>query len=292
MEINHSYDNAVKRGFLDGLRPDRSGNSAEQAAHLLAHYFRMCMDGQPHEYNSDHEIEISAIVEKVINASVGYSVLVAIDQVKLMLKGSGPAVPALRTVTLHPQYPGAVETRYMRGADFHGDSDMVINVGQDCVSQIAHNYYEGISSRAGLQNRYIALRYTLPDDFISWASENAIQIGFRTEGGSYLNSSVSAIAYKSGKPHLVASSSHNAMTEWGVIVLADVDSERAAWSPGDFLELYIDLASRSNYYARVGAIKFSYMGSGSSPAVTVDEVINEITKRMKMQSLMYEREAR
>lgn len=184
---------------------------------------------------------------------------------------SVPGVQVQRTVTLHPQYPGAVLTKYLRGTDYSDSNDMVISMGQDVVSHVAHNYYEGIASEPSLQNFYVSLRYTLPDDFVNWASENAIQIGFRTESGTYLNSHVSVFAYKSAKYDLVTSNSNNAMTEWGVIVLPDVYSEKVSWSPGDVLELYIGLASRNDYYARVGGVKFSYIGSGSSPAVTVVE---------------------
>ncbi len=276
MKTTSSYDNAIKGRFLDGLRPDRSGNPAAQAAHLLNHYIRRATDA---DLDSDCTAEIAAIVQETINAAVGYSVVIAIDQVKLMLGESLPTVPALRTVTLHPQYPGAVLTKYLRGANY-GSNDAKISMGQDCVSHVVHNYYEGISSEASLHNFYVSLRYTLPDDFVSWACENAIQIEFMTERGTYLNSHVSAFAYKSGKHVRVASSSHNAMTEWGAIVLADVDSEKAAWSPGDVLELYLDLASRNNYYARVGAIKFSYVGRGNIQIPDIEDILAHIGGRL------------
>lgn len=50
MSKTNDYNNAIGGQYLDGLKPQRHGNLAESAAHLLIHYMRMGMDGKEHPY--------------------------------------------------------------------------------------------------------------------------------------------------------------------------------------------------------------------------------------------------
>ena len=318
-----SYDNAIKGQYLDGLLPARSGNPEEQSAHLLNHYFRMCMDGEHHVYDSDSEAEITKIVELMVNAAISYSAEISTDQVKMMLEEKQHPITGeeeivkndLRfeyaknlleyaknhkitmadlddilkedkprphdtlsqaVVEFHPRYPGAVKTFSLRGAAHSGNNEVDFSVDQDVVSHVAHNYYEVTSSEASLQNCYVALRYTLPDDFVSWADMNAIQIEFRTESATYLNSHVSAYVYYPAASTIAGSvldsNTHNAQTEWSVIIL---DAGATTWKAGDVLELYIDLAARNNYFARAGTVTLNYVKSGISGEAPSDDAIEK-----------------
>ena len=176
--------------------------------------------------------------------------------------GKGGAIPwssiasNARFEEFHPEYPGAVWTTSLRGAAASGNNIAELSTDQDVVSYVARNYYEATSSEASLQDYYVALRYTLPEDFSAWASSNAIQIEYRTESGTYLNSHVDVYIYKSGSSSLVASSENNVSTDWSTIVIDD--SALGSWSSGDIVEIYLKLETRNDYYARAGKIRFNY----------------------------------
>jgi hypothetical protein len=176
--------------------------------------------------------------------------------------GKGGAIPwssiasNTRFVALHPQYPGAIWTTSLRGAAASGNNTVTLSTDQDVVSSVARNYYEGTSSEASLQDYYVALRYTLPEDFSAWALTNAIQVEYRTESATYLNCHVDAYVYKSGTATLVTSSTDNVNTVWSTIAVDD--STLGSWSSGDIVELYLKLETRNNYYARIGKVKFNY----------------------------------
>ena len=176
--------------------------------------------------------------------------------------GKGGAVPwsnigsGSRSKDFHPEYPGAVWTTSLRGAAASGNNDGTKSTGQDVVSYAARNYYEFTSSETSLQDHYIALRFTLPEDFGAWASSNAIQIEYRTGSDPSTNCHVDIYIYKSGTATLVASSENNAGTSWSTIIIDD--SVLGSWSSSDIMEIYLKLETRSNYYARVGRVKFNY----------------------------------
>jgi len=161
-----------------------------------------------------------------------------------------------RRIELHPQFRGAVLTKSLRGASPSGNNTITITNDVDVVSYVGRHYYEGISSQVSLNDYYLALRYTLPIDFGTWATTNAIQIEHRT--GSALSSDchVDIYVYKSGNGTVVATSSNNVNVNWSNIGLSG--SQMGAWSAGDIVEIYIGLESRNSNYARIGKICFNY----------------------------------
>lgn len=176
--------------------------------------------------------------------------------------GKGESIPwssigaGSRSTDLHPEYPGAVWTTSLRGASPSGNNTADLSTGQDVVSYVARNYYEATSSETSLQDYYVALRFTLPENFNAWASSNAIQIEYRTESGTSINCHVDIYIYKSGIASLVVSSENNAGTTWSTIVIDD--SALGSWSSGDIMEIYLKLETRNSYYARVGKVKLNY----------------------------------
>jgi hypothetical protein len=161
-----------------------------------------------------------------------------------------------RSTDLHPEYPGAVWTTSLRGASPSGNNTADCSTGQDVVSDVAHNYYEATSSETSLQDFYVSVRYTLPEDFSGWVSSNAVQIQYRTESGASINCHVDVYVYRSGSAALVASSENNANTAWSTIVIDD--SALGSWAAGDIMEIYLKLETRNSYYARVGKVTLSY----------------------------------
>jgi hypothetical protein len=161
-----------------------------------------------------------------------------------------------RKIELHPQYHGAVLTKSLRGASPSGNNDITINTDVDVVSYVGRHYYEGISSQVSLQDYYLALKFTLPIDFGSWESSNAIQIEYRT--GSSLSSDchIDVYLYKSGNGTVITNSDNNVNVNWTNISIGS--SNLGTWSPNDILEIYLKLESRNNNYARIGKVCFNY----------------------------------
>jgi hypothetical protein len=161
-----------------------------------------------------------------------------------------------RKIELHPQYCGALLTKSLRGASPSGNNIITITNDVDVVSYVGRHYYDGVSAQASLQDYYVAVRFTLPVDFGSWASSNAIQIEHRT--GSALSSDchVDAYVYKSGSGSVVASSVNNVNVNWSTISISG--SALGTWAANDILEMYIKLESRNNNYARIGKMALNY----------------------------------
>lgn len=176
--------------------------------------------------------------------------------------GEGGSVPwsslgsGSRTLTLHPGYSGMVWTTSLRGAAASGDNLLDTSSDQEVVSDVAYNYYEATSSEVTRQDIYVAMCWTLPEDFSSWASDSAIGISYRTESGTYTNCHVDVYVYKSGTGSLVASDTDNTSTSWASITIDD--SALGSWSDGDTLELFFKLETSNNYFSRVGKVTFSY----------------------------------
>jgi hypothetical protein len=162
----------------------------------------------------------------------------------------------MRFKELHPEYPGAVWTTSLRGTSPSGNNAVYYSTGQDVVSYIARNYYEATSSETSLQDYYVALRYTLPEDFSSWSVNNAIQVEYRTESGTSVNCHADLYIYKSGTADLITNSENNTNTDWSSIDIDD--SALGSWASGDIMEIYIKLETRSDYYVRVGKVRFNY----------------------------------
>ncbi len=175
--------------------------------------------------------------------------------------GKGGAIPwgsigsGNHSIDLHPEYPGAVWTTSLRGAAPSGNNTVVRSTDQDVVSYVARNYYEATSAETSLQDYYVAVRLTLPEDFGAWSSP-AVQIEYRTESGISINSHVDIYIYKSGIADLVASSEANSSTTWSTAVIDS--SALGSWSSGDVVEIYLKLETRNDYYTRIGRVRFNY----------------------------------
>jgi len=161
------------------------------------------------------------------------------------------------TIELHAIYNGYVQTNRLRGAAESGSNSIAVSSGNDVVSDIGRNYIEGSSSEATLQDTYIVVNITLPEDFTSWSTSNAIQLQYITESISSTNCHVDIYVYKAGTAEVVASNEDNVSTSWAVVTIDD--SALGSWSPGDILELYIKLNSKSDYYARIAKISLNYV---------------------------------
>jgi hypothetical protein len=161
-----------------------------------------------------------------------------------------------RKIELHPQYCGALLTKSLRGASPSGNNTITINTDVEVVSYIGRHYYEGISSQPSLQDYYVAVRWTLPIDFGSWASSNAIQIEYKTVSALSNDCHVDAYIYKSGNGSIVTSSENNVNVNWSSMSISG--ASLGSWSAGDIVEIYLKLESRNNNTVKIGKISFNY----------------------------------
>lgn len=175
--------------------------------------------------------------------------------------GKGGALPwssidsGSRKIQLHAEYAGAVWTDSLRGAAASGNNIGTKSISCEVVSDATKIFYEFTSAETELQDYYVCLLVTLPDWFGSWASENALQIEFRTESNISINCHVDVYIYKSGSADQVASSESNANVDWSTITIDD--SNLGSWAAGDIIEIYLKLETRNDYYARIGKITFN-----------------------------------
>ncbi len=161
-----------------------------------------------------------------------------------------------RKIELHPQYPGGLLTKSLRGASASGNNDITINTDVDVISFVGRHYYEGVSSQTSLQDYYVALRHTLPIDFDTWATTNAIQIEYKTESVLSTDCHLDCYICKSGNSSIIASSENCVNINWSNISING--SSLGTWSTGDILEIYLKLESRNNNYARIGKMTLNY----------------------------------
>ena len=122
-----------------------------------------------------------------------------------------------RRLEIHPQYPGAVLTKSLRGASPSGNNNITILNDVDTVSYVGRHYYEGNCSQVSLQDYYIALRFTLPTDFSAWATNNAIQIEYKTGSSLAADCHVDIYIYKSGNGTIYYNLSNNVNINWSNI---------------------------------------------------------------------------
>jgi len=162
-----------------------------------------------------------------------------------------------RVIEMYPSYPGGVWTPSLHGGPPSGSNNLIRNTGQDVVSNIARNYYEVISSEATIQDYYIGLRFAIPENFGVWATNNAIQVEYRTANESSANCGVDLVIYKSGNSNIITSSANNVSLNWSNINIPN--SALGSWVPGDIVELYLKLKTRNNYYTRIGKIRFNFI---------------------------------
>lgn len=177
--------------------------------------------------------------------------------------GQGGFVPfsslgadGVRSVVLEPDYDGAFSTYKLRGAAASGANTITLTTDIDVVSNIGRNYYQGISAEATLQDVYVCIRFTLPINFGTWASDNAIKVDFCTGSATVADNHVDIYVYKSESGSLVASSVDKASVNWAEAVIDN--SDLGTWAANNILEIYLKLESKDSNFARVGKITFNY----------------------------------
>jgi hypothetical protein len=161
-----------------------------------------------------------------------------------------------RLIHLHPQYAGGVQTTQLRGTSASGNNTITITNVVDVVSYLGRHCYNGVSAQATLQDTYIAVRFTLPKDFLAWASANAIQIEYKTDSVLSADCHADVYIFKSGISGVISSSENQVNVSWSSVNVAG--SSLGSWSAGDIIEIYIKFESRNSNNVKIGRIALSY----------------------------------
>ena len=122
------------------------------------------------------------------------------------------------------------------------------------------NYYDWSSSSGSLQGYSIIVRYTLPPDFTSWATSDAIKINLCTEAASSTNSNLDIDVYLDGASSADATSSNNYSASAGVWQTVSIDdSVLGEWNAaGESGVIVLHVQSANDTYVRVGDVELNY----------------------------------
>jgi hypothetical protein len=157
------------------------------------------------------------------------------------------------TEVLSAEYAGAV-----MAADGSSNTGSMTSDAEGSTSN-SMNYYEWNSSETGLQDYDVRLRYTIPSDFDSWAT-NAFTLNFATEANSSTNNKVDIYVYLESSGTIDDSSTGQYSSSAGVwtttnIQGADLGDCNAA---GETCLLLIRMYSANDSYTRIGDIDVNY----------------------------------
>lgn len=172
---------------------------------------------------------------------------------------AGNARPT-KTITLSPEYPGAVLTPFYGGGTDASISGTMISDAETTPSNNIRTYYDWERNASGQHFYTVAVRVTLPKDFSAWTTSNAVVINYQTQSATSTNSSVDARIYLEGNGTVDASSTGLASTSWTTTSFnsSTLDLWNAA---GETAVIYLRLGSQGGNYARVGDIVLNYLAS-------------------------------
>jgi hypothetical protein len=158
-----------------------------------------------------------------------------------------------KTITLSAEYPGAILSS--DGSDNIGS----MTSDSESYTKSSMNYYEWNSSETSLQDYDVRVRFTLPDDFLSWGT-NAMVFNYVTEAAAATNNKFSIYLFgetsAAADAYIVDEYSNTAATwETGTIPNTDMDH---CTEPGDTCVILLRMYSANDSYTRVGDIDITY----------------------------------
>ncbi|PJC47655.1 MAG: hypothetical protein CO035_05950, partial [Candidatus Omnitrophica bacterium CG_4_9_14_0_2_um_filter_42_8] len=150
-------------------------------------------------------------------------------------------------ILINPEYPNA--SLYGDGSANNGT--LALKNTDDANWR---NYYEWTAQASTLQDYTIVERYVLSPDFSSWATNNAIKVGYVTQTALAADNKVDITVYKSGSGTSVYSASDNVSTGWTEISVSSANLSGATWAAGDIIVVKVIVYSKSGNFARIGDI--------------------------------------
>jgi len=172
-----------------------------------------------------------------------------------------------RKIQLNAEYSGAALTKfYGGGTDVSTTGTMTSDA--EPSADLLRTYYNWTSSEASLNYYTVALRVTLPQDFDSWATSNAVQVDLDTNTVSNSDNVLNLRIYNADDTpgSLVHSSGGYASAvadTWATVTIDDSaidDGSAPDWdAAGETAVIYLRLGAKDDNFVRIGDIKLNYL---------------------------------
>ena len=172
-----------------------------------------------------------------------------------------PMAGATRTEVLSAEYAGAV-----MAADGSSNTGSMTSDAETTQANKRMNYYEWNSSETSLQDYDVRVRFTLPNDFDSWSTSNAITFNFATEANSSTNNKVDFNVFEE-ESSTFAKDENNYSSTAGTWTTSSIDDSYLIGSGTDHAEcdaagetcvILLRMFSANDNYVRIGDIDLNY----------------------------------
>ncbi len=155
-------------------------------------------------------------------------------------------------MSFHPEYPNAI---------YYSSGSTTQNVGQLAMSggtTALDNSYLWTTTRSGIQQYWVSVRFRLPDNFSSWDPIKPIELRYKTGVASAANNHVTIrMKDTAGADRPLSSGGGLSNTSW---TTANVTGPEAGgtWAPKGYATVYIKLAADSTGNAAAGFLNLNY----------------------------------
>lgn len=155
-------------------------------------------------------------------------------------------------LSLHPEYPGAVY--------FGSGSNAVGTLVYNYDAANLENYYRWSSSKAQIQDYWVAVRAKVPKNFANWDPHAPVEVRLRTTSTSATNNLVTVRMYDTSNA-LVATSGNASLTSssgnvWRTAPITNVTG--GTYAVGGYVTLLIKMAALSGNTTDLGYINFNW----------------------------------
>ena len=160
-----------------------------------------------------------------------------------------------RTVVLEAEYAGATLS-----ADGSNNTGSMTTDNTRSSTTNWMNYYDWTSSQTSLQDYDVIARFTLPPDFSSWATSNAIVFDYVTETTSTSDNQIDISIYLESSGTSDVDDNDNVSSTagtWATTVIDDSDLGDCN-AAGEVCVIVINMQSKDSYYSRIGDITLNY----------------------------------
>jgi hypothetical protein len=193
------------------------------------------------------------------------------DGTGLVYTGSGRPT---KTITLSPEYPGAILTA-SDSANLNHSGSMTSDASPSAALSNFTTYYEwSASNTSTLQDYTVMVRVTLPKDFSAWTTSNALQISYNTELGGNGSNKLDVLVYNgngslsaqdAATPLAMRTNQNTTSKTWTQISIDDSELDggntRDLDAAGEPVIIYLKMYSRDNNHVQIGDITLNYLAA-------------------------------
>ncbi len=152
-------------------------------------------------------------------------------------------------ISLHPEYTNAIY--FSSGSTFIGQ--LTASGG---VAGVNENFYHWTSSKAAINDYWIAVRVRVPDNFSSWDPVKPIEFRYRTADGTAGNNHVT-VRMKDTANAVVALSGNEGLAS-ATFATANIGITGGTWTPKGYFTVYVKMAALTAKYAEAGFLNLNF----------------------------------